>query len=153
MQHPPISEKFLIHDITQASEKTHTALRGLPINMLIKMIRMQMGMSQKILAKHAGVPQSTVSRVEQGQKDIGVSTLQKILDALSCDLIMAPVLRAPIDVIRRNQAKKIAKKNIQYLAGTMRLDGQQPNSEFMDMLLKREEDILLEGKNSKLWEE
>lgn len=147
------SEQLLIEEITQVAQKLRAAARGLTIGSLIKSIRSQLGMSQKALASRAGVPQSTVSRIEQGRKDTSLSTLNKVLLALSCDLVVVPVLQDSVDVIRRRQAKKIAEKQVRYLKGTMNLEGQQPDSRFIDELIKQEEERLLHGPNAKLWEE
>ncbi len=147
------SEKLLVEDVTQASQKVKTAVRGLPIGGLIKTIREQLGMSQKTMAKRAGVPQSTVSRVEQGKNDIHLSTLRKILAAISCDLVIAPLLQNSVDVIKRQQARKQAEKQVLYIKGTMNLEGQQPDSRFMEELLRQEEERLLYGPNVRLWEE
>jgi transcriptional regulator with XRE-family HTH domain len=106
------SEKLLIEEVTQVAEKTKKIARGLSIGALIRMIRIQLGMSQKVLAKQACIPQSTISRIEKGAKDANLSTLNKILEALSCDLVMVPMLRKPIDVIRRKQARKLADNNL-----------------------------------------
>ncbi len=147
------SEKLLIEEIMHAAQKTRVAVRGLTVGALIKSIRLQLGMSQRALAKRAGVPQSTVSRIEQSQRDLGLSTLNKILSAISCDLVMVPLLRDSIDIIRRKQARKIAEKHVRYLKGTMNLEDQQPDSRFIEELIKQEEEHLLQGKNTKLWEE
>jgi|SRR3990170_1382814 len=147
------SEKLLIEEIMQAAQKMRLAVRGLSIGALIKSIRIQLGMSQKALAGRAGVPQSTVSRVEHGQRDVSLSTLQKILGAISCDLVIAPLLQDSIEAIRRKQARKIAEKRVSYLKGTMNLEEQQPDPRFIEEILKREEEHLLQGPGSKLWEE
>ena len=147
------SEKLLIEEITQAAQKTRIAVRGLTIGALIKSIRVQLGMSQKALAKRAGVPQSTISRIEQEERDANLSTLNKILGAISCDLVIVPLLQDSIDAIRRKQAKKMAEKQVRYLKGTMNLEDQQPDSRFIAELIKQEEERLLQGPNSKLWDE
>lgn len=147
------SEKLLIEEIMQAAQKTRVAVRGLTIGALIKSIRVQLGMSQKALAKRAGVPQSTISRIEQEERDANLSTLNKILIAISCDLVIVPLLQDSIESIRRKQARKIAEKQVRYLKGTMNLEDQQPDSRFIAELIKQEEERLLQGPNSKLWDE
>ena len=147
------SEKLLIEEVMQSLQKVRTTVRGLTIGALIKSIRVQLGMSQKALAKRAGVPQSTVSRIEQGQRNMSLSTLNKVLGAISCDLVIVPLLRNSIDAIRRTQARKRAEKQIRYLKGTMNLEDQQPDSRFIEELVKQEEENLLHGPNAKLWEE
>lgn len=147
------SEKLLIEEIMQAAQKTRVAVRGLTIGALIKSIRVQLGMSQKALAKRAGVPQSTISRIEKEERDANLSTLNKILIAISCDIVIVPLLQDSIDAIRRKQARKMAEKQVRYLKGTMNLEDQQPDSRFIAELIKQEEERLLQGPNSKLWDE
>ncbi len=108
-------------------------------------------MSQDALAKRACVPQSTVSRVEGSEKTPTLATLARILDALSCDLVITPLLKEPIDTIRGKQAKKKAHEKISYLRGTMNLENQEPDKKLIRELLKEEEEKLLHGPNSKLW--
>ncbi|PJD97854.1 MAG: hypothetical protein CK425_01615 [Parachlamydia sp.] len=147
------SEKLLIEEIMQAAQKTRVAVRGLTIGALIKSIRVQLQMSQKALAKRAGVPQSTISRIEQEERDANLSTLKKILGAISCDLVIVPLLQDSIDAIRRKQARKMAEKQVRYLKGTMNLEDQQPDSRFIAELVKQEEERFLQETNSKLWDE
>ena len=148
-----VAERILIEEVTLHLKKARLATRGLPVGAIIKSIRMQLGMSQQILAKRAGVPQSTISRIEQDRQDTHVSTLQKIMKALSCDLIIAPLMEDSVDSIRRKQARKLAKKRVHYLKGTIKLENGQPDSRFIEELLKQEENNILKGSNSKLWEE
>lgn len=147
------SEQFFIEELSQASKTVKVACKGLSIGSLIKSIRSQLGMSQSTVAKRAGIPQSTVSRVEQGKKDVSLSTLGKVLHALSCDLVIAPLMHDSISAIRRRQARKIAEKEVRYVTGTMNLENQQPDSLFMKNLLKQEEERLLHEPKAKLWDE
>ncbi len=153
MKRQSSAEQTFIQEVVDESKKLKSAMRGLAIGSFIKLIRQQLGMSQKVLAARAGVPQSTVSRIEQGQRDASLSTLTKILGALSCDLVIAPVLKEPIETIRHKQARRIAEKRINYLKGTMNLEEQQPDASFTQTLLQEEETRLLQGPDYKLWEE
>jgi len=147
------SEKLFIEEVIHAAQKMRTAVRGLTVGALIKSIRSQLGMSQVALAKRAGIPQSTVSRIEQGPREVRLTTLRKVLEAISCDLVIAPLPRGSIDSIRQKQARKIAEKQVGYLKGTMNLEDQQPDPRFLDELLRHEEECLLQGPNAKLWTE
>ena len=100
---------------------------------MVAMIRNQLGMSQKALARLAGVPQSTVSRIEGSKRDPNLSTLQKILRALFCNVIIVPLLIEPIDAIRRKQARRVAENTIRYLQGTMSLEEQQPDTKLVQL--------------------
>lgn len=147
------SEKLLIEEIMQAAQNARIATRGLTIGTLIKSIRTQLGMSQKALAQRAGVPQSTISRIEQDEREANLGTLNKILAAISCNLVIIPLLQDSIEAIRRKQARKMAEKQVCYLKGTMNLEDQQPDARFIEELIKQEEERLLQGPNSKLWDE
>ena len=153
MKFKPPSERLFLEEVNEASQKLQKAIKGLSIGILIKAIRTQLGMSQAALAKLSHVPQSTVSRIEQGKQGIGLSTLKKVLSALSCDLVIAPVMHDSIDTLRRKQARKMAEKQIRYLQGTMNLEDQQPDARFIKALLKQEEERFLQGPHTRLWEE
>ncbi len=148
-----LSERLLVEEVMHASRKLREASRGVSVGALIKSIREQLGMSQRTLAKRAGVPQSTVSRIEHGQKDATLSTLHKILGAIFCDLVIAPLLQDSIDSVRKKQARKVAQKHVGYLQGTMNLEGQQPDPRFIEELLAQEVERLLQGPSAKIWEE
>jgi transcriptional regulator with XRE-family HTH domain len=145
------SEKVLLEEISQLANKLQQATRGLTIGELIKLVRIQLGMSQSVLSKRAMIPQSTISRVEGNEATPTLITLEKILDALSCDLVITPVLKEPINTIRSKQAKKRAHEKISYLKGTMNLENQEPNKKLIEELIKQEEEELLHGSSSKLW--
>jgi transcriptional regulator with XRE-family HTH domain len=147
------SEKLLTEEIMQAALKVRVATRGLTIGALIRSIRTQLGMSQKALARRAGVPQSTISRIEQEERDANLATLNKILAAISCDLVIVPLLQDSIEAVRRKQARQMAEKQVLYLKGTMNLEDQEPDARFTEELIKQEEERLLQGPSAKLWDE
>jgi len=147
------SAQLVLDEIIDAARKLKISSRGLSIGEIIAMIRNQLGMPQKVLARRAGIPQSTVSRIEGSKRDPNLSTLQKILQALSCEIIIVPLLMEPIDVIRRKQARRIAENNARYLRGTMSLEKQEPDTKLVQELIKDEENELLRSPGSKLWQE
>ncbi|NGX39593.1 MAG: hypothetical protein KR126chlam1_00925 [Chlamydiae bacterium] len=145
------SEKLLVEEVAQIAEKAKRPSRGLSIGALIKMIRNQLGMSQKALARRAHVPQSTISRIEKGTQDTKLSTLNKVMEALSGDLVILPMLNDSLDAIRGMQARKKAAAHIRYLKGTMSLEDQEPDPRLLEELLKQEENRLLQASGSELW--
>lgn len=152
MKHPTHSERLFLEEISREAEMIKKKSRDLPVGTWIKMVRMQLGMSQSILAKRARLPQSTISRVEKKRGNINLLTLNRILDALFCDFVVIPILREPIEQIRRKQARKQAERRIRYLKGTMNLEKQHPDEKFLKELMKQEENQFLQGPGSKLWE-
>ena len=80
--------------------------------------------------------------------------LSKVLASLSCDLVVAPVLKQTIDAIRYKQARHIAEKHVRYLRGTMSLEKQEPDKRLLEELIKKEVNELLYGSSGiKLWKE
>jgi transcriptional regulator with XRE-family HTH domain len=147
------SEKLLLEKIASLTGFLLEQQRGLDIGQLIALIRGQLGISQRLLAKRAKIPQPTVSRIESGSLSPNVTTLQKILDAMGSNLLLSVVLRESPEVIRRKQAEAKARKKVEYLQGTMSLEKQETNQEFLKELMEEEVRNLLEAPNSKLWEE
>lgn len=153
MKHRHFSEKLLLEEVSKQAAEAKRVSRNLPVGAFIRLIRKQLGMSQSLLARRAKVPQSTVSRVEKGEKEAKLSTLLKIFDALSCDLVLIPLLRDSIRSIRHCQAEKVAKKHVRYLKGTMSLEKQEPDEQFLEELRNQETEKLLHGPDFRLWEE
>lgn len=147
------SEKLVLDEIINAAHTLKISSRGLCVGEIIAMIRNQLGMSQNVLARRAMVPQSTISRIEGSKRAPNLSTLQKILKALSCEVIIVPLLMEPIDVIRQKQARHMAENNVRYLRGTMSLEKQDPDVKLIQELIKDEEDKLLRSGGNKLWQE
>jgi len=143
------SEKLLIKEITKIGEHLQWMLRDLSIGQIIEMFRKQLGMSQKDLSSRAKIPQPTLSRIEKNKQIPNIHTLRKIFEAMSCTLVLVPVLEVSIEEQRNRQAESIAKKNVRYLQGTMSLEAQEPDSEFVNELIKEEKEGLLRSK--KLW--
>lgn len=57
-------------------------MSGFDVGTRLKQLRQQRGLSQRELAKRAGVTNSTISLIEQNSVSPSVSSLKKILDAL-----------------------------------------------------------------------
>ena len=153
MRKAPSGEKLLLEHISKLAKELQTAARGLSVGKYIKLIRRQLRMSQQVLAKRAHVPQPTISRLEREGSEPTLSTLAKIFEALSCELVIAPVFKEPIDGILQKQAKKVAEKHVAYLKGTMNLERQEPDNQLIAELIKRKQDELLHSTNVQLWEE
>jgi DNA-binding XRE family transcriptional regulator len=71
------SEKLILDEIVDAAHKLKISSRGLSVGEIIAMIRNQLGMSQKVLARIAKVPQSTISRIEGSKREPNLSTIEK----------------------------------------------------------------------------
>ncbi|MFA6004031.1 MAG: helix-turn-helix domain-containing protein [Elusimicrobiota bacterium] len=83
--------------------------RRLPLrpHVLVRTFRSALRMSQTVLARRSGVPQSHIARLETGKIDIQISTLKRLLDAMFCDLLILPRPRKrPSDAVAEQQLKK-----------------------------------------------
>jgi transcriptional regulator with XRE-family HTH domain len=63
----------------------------------LKYARAKAGLSQRALAAKAGIPQSTVGRIESGAVDPRVDTLSALLRACGYDLEVEPHLGIGVD--------------------------------------------------------
>ena len=153
MKKPRKSEKLLLEEIFESSKALKKAQRGISIGEIISLIRSQLRMSQRVLAKKANVPQSTISRIESNSFEPNVITLRKITDALECDLLITISPCEEIGLMRIKQASIKASKKIQYLQGTMSLEDQEPDQKILNELIEDETKSLLDSSSSELWEE
>ena len=64
---------------------------------MVRQARRRAGLTQRALATSAGVPQSTVGRVETGRLTPRADTLERLLRATGCTLEAAPILGRGID--------------------------------------------------------
>jgi len=61
----------------------------------LKLARKQKGLSQKALGVKIGVPQSHISRIENGQVDLQASSLIQLARALDLELLLVPSKLVP----------------------------------------------------------
>lgn len=117
----------------------------------IRMVRTSLRMSQADLAKRSGVSQPHLAGIETGKVDPRVSTLRRIFEALSCDLVIEPQPTRPLDQVLRDKARSIARKRLRQSMGTMALENQAPNAEVFKALLEQRTDEILSRKGERIW--
>ena len=98
----------------------------LPREGWIRALRDALRMSQGELAHLAGVTQSTIHRLEENElyKTIQLDSLEKLADALHCDLYYAFIPRKSLEDIYGEQALKNAKSLEARVRNTMELEAQ-----------------------------
>jgi predicted DNA-binding mobile mystery protein A len=122
-------------------------LRGLarPPHGWIRAIREALGMSAAVLAARLGITAGAVTRLEQSEAAdrIQLDTLRRAADALGCDLVYLLVPRRPLDVVVRDRARELARRQIAAVEQTMRLEDQatgmtsEMEERFVEQLLER----------------
>ncbi|MFA6119314.1 MAG: helix-turn-helix domain-containing protein [Parachlamydiales bacterium] len=145
------SEKLLLLEIFKASKNLQKVQQEIFVGQLIALIRKQLNMSQRVLAKKSKVYQSTISRIESRALSPNIDTLNKLFKALSCSLIVSAIPFENLEKIKIKQAYKQAKKKVSYLLGTMALEKQKPDQKFIDEQIEVEKNKLINSKD--LWDE
>ncbi len=145
------SEKLLLLEIFKASKTLQKVQQNISVGQLLALIRRQLNMSQRVLAKKSKVYQSTISRIESGALSPNIDTLNKLFEALSCSIIISAIPYEDLEKIKIKQAYKQAEKKVNYLLGTMALEKQKPDQKFIDEQIKEEKNKLINSKD--LWNE
>ncbi len=117
----------------------------------IRIVRNALRMTQAELARRAGVSQSHLANIEKGKTDPQVSTLRKIFNAMSCDVVVEPRPRKPIDEILRGKARSVALRRLKQSMGTMALEGQAPEADVFRKLLEKRTNEILNDSRVHLW--
>ena len=68
---------------------------GLSIFKQISVIRNYLGMTQSQLANRSKIKQPVLSRIEKGDQNISLTTLERVADALNCDvqIVLTPKIK------------------------------------------------------------
>lgn len=116
----------------------------------LKTIREFLGMTTIQLAKRLEISQPRIVAMEKNERNVKISTMERIADVLNCDFSYAFVPRENIDDIIYNQAKKKAQKILDKVNKNMGLENQLAKT---DDLLKDIIEELLDGNIARIWDE
>ena len=116
----------------------------------LKTIREFLGMTTTQLAKRLEISQPRIVAMEKNERNVKISTMERIADTLNCDFSYAFVPRENIDDIIYNQAKKKAQKILDKVNKNMGLENQLVKT---DDLLKDIIEELLDGNIARIWDE
>jgi transcriptional regulator with XRE-family HTH domain len=117
----------------------------------IKILRIYLQMTQSELAYRAKMTQARVALIEAGRVDPQWSTLQRLFDAMDCDLSVVPRPRKPVEEVLRGRARAVALQRLKSSAGSMAMEGQGPEAEDFQALLEKKTDEILSDGREKLW--
>lgn len=103
----------------------------LPENGWIKIIREALGMSGKDLGKRTGLDQSRISRLETAELsgDAKLSSLRKVAEGLNMKFVYGFVPKDSLEMMVREQARKIAQERMSKTSHTMLLEAQELSNE------------------------
>jgi len=121
-----------------------------PLQGWLRTIRQFLGMNMSQFADKIGVSQPRIFEMERNEKNLKISTMERIADSLNCDFVYAIVPRENIEDIIRNQARKKAEKILKKVNKNMALEKQLAIS---DMLVEDIVDDLIEDDISGIWDD
>ena len=119
----------------------------------IRILRHSLRMTQAELARRAKISQPHLAGIESGKTDPQISTVKRIFEAMSCDLVLEPRPRKPIKELLRGRARSIALKRLKQSMGTMALEQQAPEADVFKQLLEKRTDEILTDRREKLWQQ
>lgn len=119
----------------------------------IRILRDSLRMTQAELASRAKITQPHLASIESGKTDPQISTLKRIYDAMSCDLVLEPRPRKAIKEVLRGRARSVALKRLKQSMGTMALEHQAPEADVFKQLLEKRTDEILTDRREKLWQQ
>ncbi|MEI3807502.1 mobile mystery protein A [Agrobacterium sp. CCNWLW32] len=92
----------------------------------IRALRDALGMTGAQLGTRIGVRPQTVESIEKSEAagTIQLNTLRRAAEALDCTLVYALVPNSSLETVIEARARKIAKRELQRVAHTMRLEAQ-----------------------------
>ena len=144
------NKKILRRSYQKKFDLFRKAIIARPQQGWLKTIREFFGMTTTQLAKRLEISQPRIVAMEKNERNVKISTMEKIADVLNCDFSYAFVPRENIDNIIFNQAKKKAKKILDKVNKNMGLENQLAKT---DELLNDIIEELLDGNIARIWDE
>jgi predicted DNA-binding mobile mystery protein A len=113
----------------------------------IKAVREALAMSQADLARRLNVTQASVASMErsEGSGKIQLDTLQRVAEAMDCDLVYALVPRSSLEATLRDAARRKLSPHLRAVAQTMRLEDQDSIPE-ADLIEDEVERLIASGR-------
>ena len=144
------NKKILRRSYQKKFDLFRKAIIARPQQGWLKTIREFLGMTTTQLAKRLEISQPRIVAMEKNERNVKISTMERIADTLNCDFSYAFVPRENIDDIIYNQAKKKAQKILDKVNKNMGLENQLAKT---DELLKDIIEELLDGNIARIWDE
>lgn len=143
-------KKQLIKSYQKKFDNFKQIVKEKPLQGWIKTIRELLGMTTVQFSKKLEISQPRLVFMEKNEKNLKLSTMEKIADKLNCDFIYALVPREKINDIIYNRAKQKAINIVTKVNKNMSLENQlSENKEILEETI----DDLLSKKITKIWDE
>lgn len=133
-----------------------TSLRELPPPRQgwLKTIREALGISLRQLADRSGLSKSGVRSAELSEAEgtVQLDTLQRLAEAMECDVVYALVPRASLYRTIEKQAERLARKLVDRVSESMELERQGISTEERDRQTRELIDDLLRERGRDFWD-
>lgn len=121
-----------------------------PLQGWIKTIRELLGMTTIQFSKKLKISQPRLAFMEKNEKNLKLSTMEKIANELNCDFVYALIPREKISDIIYNRAKQKALQIVSKVNSNMSLENQLYKNE---TILEETIEDLIHKKPKKIWDE
>ena len=120
----------------------------------IRAIQQALGVTNRQLAKRLHLKPQTIEDMQEyeAKETIKLQTLRKLAQALDCRLVYAVVPNKPLEEMRLEQARKVARRQLKPVAHSMSLEAQGVSDTDQKSELDRLVQKLLAGNPRRLWE-
>ena len=122
----------------------------------IRAIRDALGMTGEQLAKRLGVSnKQRISRIEcdEIEGNVTIKTMRRVAEALDCVFVYGFVPRSSLEQTVRNRAEHVAKKRMERVSQTMRLEQQGLFEKEEKLALSDATESLVANPHRTLWNE
>lgn len=109
-------------------------------------------MTQKQVAKRAGLHQSHIAKIESGTSNVRVDTLNKVFNAMFCDMSVLPNPRMNLDEVVEKRVRDKARTEVQIEMGKMRERGEKADEHTFHFLLNSVVERLNRTKSPEIWD-
>lgn len=120
----------------------------------LRAIRTALGMTSGQLARRLGTSQSSVIEYEKREAagTITLATLRRAAAAMDCDLVYAVVPRRPLREIVEDQATVVARRKLESVAHSMKLEDQGVSDNAMQRQVQDLARKLIAQRRGELWQ-
>lgn len=121
----------------------------------IRAIRESLGMTAKQLAKRLGVSPPRITQLEADETDgrVTIKTLRRSAEALDCVLVYGLVPRTSLEEMVKQQARKVAQAQVQYVSHSMQLEAQKLPEALLQQEVEAVTEAVLKAWPRHLWDD
>ena len=148
-----ITKELLLEHLDSNLRNLRQSAPARPRQGWLRAIRTALGMTSSQLAKRLETSQSSVIEYEKREAvgTISLATLRRAAAAMDCDLVYALVPRRPLREIVEQQAAVVARRKLQSVAHSMKLEDQAVSNDAMERQVQELARKLIAQRRGELW--